>query len=53
MNLQPSARQQELIKRVGHLVRERFACRAATYDLAALFPDKAYCLVSEETAHSC
>jgi hypothetical protein len=53
MNLQPNARQQEPIKLAGHLARERFACRAATYDLEASFPDTTYCLASKEMARSC
>lgn len=38
MNLQPNARQQELMELAGNLARERFAPRAATYDLEASFP---------------
>jgi hypothetical protein len=53
MNLQPCARQQELMTLVGHLARERFACRPATDDLEALFPDQTCCLVCEEMAPSC
>jgi hypothetical protein len=53
MNLQPSTRQQEPINLAGHLARERFACRAVTYDLEASFPDPTDCLASEEMARSC
>lgn len=38
MDLQPSARQRELIERAARLARERFAPRAAQHDRDATFP---------------
>jgi hypothetical protein len=42
MDMQLSARQTELVALAGNLARERFAPRAATYDLEAAFPFENY-----------
>ena len=42
MNMQLSARQRELMVLVGDLARQRFAPRAAKYDLEATFPFENY-----------
>lgn len=42
MNLQPSARQRDLVARAGQLAREQFAPRAAMYDQNASFPFENY-----------